>query len=146
MKQLTRILALFTLLSLFSCDKKPDPSETDNLFRFKEYISYTTYGTKSIAEPIEILLAKPLEQFELTQEIENGYLKIHPKTEGTLLVENQRKLIFKPSEYLQPNTEYTLSLNLGKLYPGTPKEFKEYTFSFKTIVYPPKHLFNVMLF
>ena len=133
MKQLTRILALFTLLSLFSCDKKPDPSETDNLFRFKEYISYTTYGTKSIAEPIEILLAKPLEQFELTQEIENGYLKIHPKTEGTLLVENQRKLIFKPSEYLQPNTEYTLSLNLGKLYPGTPKEFKEYTFSFKTI-------------
>ncbi len=133
MKQLTRLFALSLLFLCFSCDKSPDPSTTDNLFKFKEYLQYHTYGNVSIADPVEIVLSKPLEQFEITQEIDANFLKVSPKTEGTLLVENQRKLIFQPHELLQPDTEYTFTLALGKLFPDALKEFKEYTFSFKTI-------------
>ncbi|MEZ4857445.1 MAG: MG2 domain-containing protein [Flavobacteriaceae bacterium] len=133
MTQLTRLACLATLVFFVSCSKKTDLPETDNLFKFKEYISYNTYGNKSIADPIEIILAKPLEQFEMTQEIDNNFLKISPKTEGKLLIENSRTLIFQPSQLLSPDTEYTVTVKLGKLYPNIAKEFKEYTFSFKTI-------------
>ncbi|MEZ4778008.1 MAG: MG2 domain-containing protein [Flavobacteriaceae bacterium] len=133
MTQLTRLACLFSLVFFVSCSKKTDAPETDNLFKFKEYISYNTFGNKSIADPIEILLAKPLEQFEMTQEIDPDFLKISPKTEGKLTIENSRNLVFQPSELLKPNTEYTVTVQLGKLYTNVEKDFKEYTFSFKTI-------------
>src|SRR5690606_42160547 len=67
---------------------------TDNLFKFKEYISYNTYGNQSITTDIRVELAKPLEQFELTQELSaKDYLKISPTTEGKLVVENGKTLI-----------------------------------------------------
>ena len=115
MTQLTRLFCLAILVFFVSCSKKSDTPETDNLFKFKEYISYNTYGNKSIAAPIEIILAKPLEQFEITQEIDADYLKISPKTEGKLMVENSRTLIFQPNELLKPDTEYTVTLKLNKL-------------------------------
>ncbi len=133
MKHLLRLLACVALLSVASCGDKTETSQTDNLFKFKEYISNHTYGNQSIATPIRINLAKPMEQFEITQEIPSEYLKISPKTEGTLLVENSSTLLFQPKEHLKPNTEYTITLQLHKLYEGIDKEFKNYTFSFKTI-------------
>lgn len=133
MTQLTRLACLATLVFFVSCSKKTDLLETDNLFRFKEYISHHTYGNKSIADPIEIILAKPLEQFEMTQEIDNDFLKIYPKIEGKLMVENNRTLLFQPTELLKPDTEYTVTVKLGKLYKNVEKEYEEYTFSFKTI-------------
>jgi len=132
MSTLSKLLTLSVIL-LISCQSKGPSSETDNLFKFKEYIHYNTYGNKSIASPIEVVLASPVESFELTQEIDNEYLKIYPKTSGKLLIENQKKLLFQPDEMLQPDTEYTVTVLLNKLYPAIPKEFKSYTFSFKTI-------------
>ena len=95
MKNLHSFLILLALVAVISCkDKRPATAETDNLFKFKDYISYNTFGNKSIADPIRIELAKPLERFELTQEIETDFLKISPRTEGKLLIENGRTLIF----------------------------------------------------
>jgi len=135
MRALDRIIAalLLLLISFSSCDTKKKSSETDNLFKFKEYISYHTNGTISIANPIKIDLAKTLEQFEITQEIPSEYLKISPKAEGKLSVENGRSLIFQPSENLKPNTEYSVVVKLNKFYKDVEKEFKDYRFSFKTI-------------
>src|SRR5690606_7318312 len=97
-------------------------------------ISYNTYGNQSITTAIRVELATPLEQFELTQELPaEEYLKITPKTTGKLIVENGKTLIFQPSEYLKPNTEYTVTVKLDKLYEDISKEFKTYTFSFHTI-------------
>ncbi|RFN59273.1 alpha-2-macroglobulin family protein [Marixanthomonas ophiurae] len=132
MKNLSCLFALVAIVFLSACGDK-EHSETDNLFKFKEYISYNTYGNKSIAEPIRIELQQPLEQFELTQEIDKDYVAISPKTEGKLTIKNGRTLIFNPSEYLKPDTEYTVTVKLSKLYDGVGKDFKEYTFSFKTI-------------
>ncbi|WP_432412173.1 alpha-2-macroglobulin [Rasiella sp. SM2506] len=133
MNTLLRLLICAAFLSLASCGDKTESSQTDNLFKFKEYISNHTYGNQSIAAPIRINLAQPLEQFEITQEIPSEYLKISPKTEGTLIVENNTTLIFQPKEYLKPNTEYTVTVHLQKLYEDIDTEFKNYTFSFKTI-------------
>tara|TARA_R110002072_G_scaffold22615_1_gene79293 strand:+ start:112924 stop:118491 length:5568 start_codon:yes stop_codon:yes gene_type:complete len=141
MKTLHRLL-VFTILVVFaSCDNKTKTLETDNLFKFKEYISYNSYGNKSIADPIRIELSKPLDQFDLTQEIPSEYLKISPKTEGKLLIENGRTLIFQPSQYLKPDTEYTVTVKLNKLYEDVSYEFKNYTFSFKT--FTPNFKINV---
>lgn len=122
----------FVFLSI-SCNKKGH-SETDNLFKFKDYISYNTYGNKSISTDIRIGLIRPLQQFEKSQELSmNDYLEISPKVEGRLVVENSTTLIFFPKENLNPDTEYSVTVKLDKLYEDLPKEFKTYTFSFHTL-------------
>lgn len=133
MRILNHLLALVLLISFSSCDIKKKTSETDNLFKFKEYISYNTNGNISIVGSIRIDLSKPLEQFEITQEAPSEYLKISPKTEGKLSIENGRSLIFQPSSNLLPGTEYFITVKLNKLYDDIGQAFKNYTFSFKTI-------------
>ncbi|NAY92199.1 hypothetical protein GTQ34_09735 [Muricauda sp. JGD-17] len=128
-----KTLVLSVLILVVSCKKKIDSSETDNLFKFKDYISYHTHGNQSISSPIIIALAQQLDQFELTQEIPENYLKISPKIKGKLILENGRELIFQPSEYLRPDTEYTVTLALKKLFEDIEPGFKKYTFSFRTI-------------
>ncbi len=127
-----RILALLLLVaSINSCkDKKP---ETDNLFQFKDYIHYTTSGRVSVAQPIQIDLAKEVEGWETGQVVEDRVLKISPSVEGTLKAANKRSVIFTPSKYLEPDTEYSVSSNLGEIYEDIPSEFKNYAFKFKTI-------------
>ncbi|SDQ05490.1 alpha-2-macroglobulin family protein [Flagellimonas zhangzhouensis] len=126
---------LFALLFIFvvSCKKKDASAETDNLFKFKDYISFHTHGNQSISTPITIALAQQLGHYEITQELPKEYLKISPKVEGQLLIENGREIIFQPTEYLKPNTEYSVTLALDPLFENIEKEFKSYTFSFKTI-------------
>ena len=125
------VISLVVLVS--SCKKKNETSTRDNLFKFKDYISYHTNGQQSIAAPIKIVLAKQLDQFDLTQELPVEYIKVEPKIEGKLTIENGRELTFQPATYLNSNTEYSITLSLGKLIEGLDNEFKKYTFSFKTI-------------
>ena len=133
MKQLSRLLILALLAIFSSCNNKKEVSETDNLFAFKEYISSNSYGQRSVASPITIQLSQPLEQFDITQELPSEYVKIHPKTSGKLLIENGRTLVFQPDAPLEPDTEYAVSVLLHKLYEDLPKEYRTYTFGFKTI-------------
>jgi len=133
MKFFLRLFALAFFLLIASCKDEPAAPETDNLFKFKEYISYHTQGRVSVAEPIRVDLAKPLEQYELTQEIPSEYVNISPKVNGKLLIENYRTLLFKPEKHLEPDTEYQITLKLEELYDDLKDEFKTYQFSFKTI-------------
>lgn len=134
MKILSRLFVLSLLLFIASCSDKETVSETDNLFKFKEYISFNTYSNTSVRSDIRVGLVKPLEQFDLTQEVSaRDYLCISPKTDGKLIVENGNTLIFQPSEPLKSDTEYTVSVLLHKLYDHIPKDFRTYTFSFRTI-------------
>lgn len=128
-----KTLLIAILILVTSCKKKNGPAETDNLFKFKDYISYHTNGNQSISTPITIALAQQLEQFELTQELPEEYLDISPKVDGKLIIENGRELTYQPTEYLKPNMEYTVNLKLNKLFEDIDSEFKTYTFSFRTI-------------
>ncbi len=127
--------SFFALLLIFaitiSCKKKE--TETDNLFKFRDYISYTTSGRVSVADNINVNLAKTVEGWEADKELEKGVFKISPYVEGKTVVINDHSLRFIPDENLKSDTEYTVTINLGKLYKDLSKGFKDYTFKFKTI-------------
>lgn len=118
---------------MYSCGNNESISEGDSLYRFREYIQHHSSGRQSVLDPIIIELVKPLDQFELSQEIPADYLSISPKTSGKLLIENGVKLTFVPDKKLEPDTEYTVKLKLDKLYDDLTKEFRSFTFSFKTL-------------
>ncbi|MBO3100214.1 alpha-2-macroglobulin family protein [Gelidibacter pelagius] len=128
------ITCVFALLLVVSCKKDGTPNEeTDNLFKFRDYISYTTAGRVSIADPIIINLTKDVEGWTIGQEISDKIVTIKPHIQGKLLVENAHALVFKPDETLQPDTEYSVTVKLDKIYKNQPKDFGAYTFQFKTI-------------
>lgn len=129
LKKLFVFVLIFTLV--ISCKKKT--TETDNLFKFRDYISYTTSGMTSVASPIQINLANDVEGWESGAQINDNIISIKPHTEGKLTIVNKHSLVFTPDESLDPATEYTVTIKLGDLYKEIPKEFKNYTFQFKTI-------------
>ncbi|MCW5520916.1 hypothetical protein J1N09_13790 [Aureitalea sp. L0-47] len=133
MKSLLRLGILAVVVLFSACKDKSETAQTDNLFKFKDYISHHSYGNQSIAESIRIELAQPLEQYEVTEEIDSKFLKIVPATKGKLSIENSTTLIFDPDEFLKPDTEYSVTVKLADLYSDIDKEFRNYTFAFKTI-------------
>ncbi|MCL6267792.1 alpha-2-macroglobulin family protein [Flagellimonas myxillae] len=133
MVRFLRFFSAFLLITTISCKKKADPDSLDNLFKFKDYISYHTHGHQSVSSPIRIALSQQLDQYELTQELPLEYLKISPKVDGKLAIENGTELVFQPNERLKPDTEYTLTLHLHKLFENIDKDYETFTFGFKTL-------------
>lgn len=129
------LFALFLLFTLaISCKKDiADNLETNNLFKFKDYISYTTAGRVSIADPIIINLTNDVEGWDAGKEINDKIITISPHVEGKLSVANAHTLSFQPDENLKPNTEYAVTVKLNKIYKNQPKSYGAYTFKFKTI-------------
>jgi len=137
--KIQKYLAYVIIIALaISCKKKP--VDTDNIFKFRDYISYTTSGRVSVADPIKINLTKEVEGWEAEQELEVNLVKTHPYVEGTLKALNKHTLLFSPDEPLDPNTEYTVTVKLNDIYQDIPKAFEYYTFQFKTI----KPSFNIL--
>ncbi|AUP79637.1 alpha-2-macroglobulin family protein [Flavivirga eckloniae] len=129
LKKLSAILVLIAIVA--SCKKKV--TETDNLFKFKDYISYTTSGLTSVMSPIEINLTEEVASWEMGQEITDRIVSISPYVEGKLMVANKHALMFTPDEPLQSATEYTVKVKLSDIYKDIPSDFSSYTFQFKTI-------------
>ncbi|WP_111308933.1 Ig-like domain-containing alpha-2-macroglobulin family protein [Confluentibacter sediminis] len=127
-----KLLVFLAIIALVNACKKKE-TETDNLFKFKEYISYTTSGLSSVAKPIIINLTKDVEGWDIDKNISADIIKIEPYVQGTLKTANKHTLIFTPDEYLKPATEYTVTVKLEDIYKNIPKEFSNYTFQFKTI-------------
>lgn len=124
---------LFIISLIFTTCKDDDTQKTDNLYEYKDYISYHTNGRHSVAAPIKIKLNKQVAQYELSQEIPSNLIAISPEINGKLYIENGNTLLFQPKENLKPDTKYILSINLKELYGNLPKGLEKYTFSFKTI-------------
>ncbi|WP_435413948.1 alpha-2-macroglobulin family protein [Polaribacter aestuariivivens] len=135
-----KLLTAFVLfLFIFSCKK--EEIKTSNIFKFKEYISYTTSGVTSVADNIKINLAKEVEGWQPNQEISSDILSIKPFVNGKIKTVNKHAFIFIPDESLESNKAYTVSVKLNKIYKNIPAKFENYTFQFKTI----KPNFNVQI-
>ncbi len=130
---LSKKLLSFVLLMVLVTSCKKKPVETDNLFKFKEYISFTTSGLTSVASPIEISLTKDVEGWDMGMEITDRIVSISPDVEGKLEVANQHALLFTPNQPLKPSTEYSVTVKLSDIYKDIPSDYKTYTFQFKTI-------------
>ncbi|WP_111684643.1 alpha-2-macroglobulin family protein [Winogradskyella tangerina] len=136
--QFRKYLAFLIIIAFaISCKKKP--VETDNIFKYRDYISYTTSGRVSVADPIRINLAQDVEGWEAEQTIDAQLVKTHPYIEGKLQALNKHTLLFTPDEPMESNTEYTVTVNLNDIYKDIPSDFEYYTFQFKTI----KPSFNI---
>ena len=130
--QIKSIFALaFCIFISLSCTKKE--TETDNLFKFRDYISYTTSGRISTTSSIQISLAKEVEGWEIGNEIDKNLISIKPHVSGNLKIANKHALTFTPNEALDPDTEYSVTVKLREIYPDIPSEYSDYTFQFKTI-------------
>ncbi|MHB0755141.1 alpha-2-macroglobulin family protein [Polaribacter sp. M15] len=128
-KHILTTFAIFVLI--FACKK--ETVQTDNIYKFKEYISYTTSGVVSITESINISLGKDVEGWEANQEITEDLISVKPYVEGKIKVVNNHAFMFIPDENLKVDTEYTVNVKLANIYKSIPDEFKTYTFQFKTI-------------
>ena len=130
--QIKKYLAFLALITIaISCKKKP--VETDNIFKYRNYISYTTSGVISVQSPIRINLAQEVEGWEAEQELDVNLIKTEPHIQGTLKTLNKHTLLFTPDEALEPATTYGITVKLGEIYKSIPEEFNSYTFEFKTI-------------
>ncbi len=76
MKSKHPLLAFVIFLLIFSCKK--EEIKTDNIYKFKEYISYTSSGVVSVTEKININLSKEVEGWEANQEITEDILFVQP--------------------------------------------------------------------
>lgn len=128
-----KTLVLLVIASFFLACKQNKNAKNDNLFRYKEYIFETTSGLVSIADPIEIHLAKDITKYEVDTEINSGDIKINPKVKGKFVVKDKRQVLLMPEENLQPDTEYTVKIALNKLMDHVPSSYRKYQFQFKTI-------------
>ncbi|WP_166386786.1 alpha-2-macroglobulin family protein [Polaribacter sp. 11A2H] len=131
MKKKNLLLTISIFLLILSCKK--EEVKTDNIFKFKEYISYTTSGVVSVANNIEVNLAKEVEGWEANKEISTEIISVKPHVSGTVKTVNKHAFIFIPDEILDADTEYSVSVNLEEIYKDTPQDFETYTFQFKTI-------------
>lgn len=126
----TTVLGL-CMLFLFSCKGKK--IEPDNIYKYRNYISYTTSGIVSSSEAIKINLTKSIDQWGSGDELPKDLINIYPKTKGKTVLKNGNTLIFTPDQSLKSDTEYSVTIKLGQLYTDVAEEQKKYTFQFKTI-------------
>ena len=131
MKPIKIFFLFVTFLCLFSCEK--DTKNTNNLFKFRDYISYTTSGIVSVTVPIEISVSNDIIGWEAGEEIPSAIVRIKPAVSGTLLIKNSHTLTFVPDQPLASDTEYTVVVKLDDIYKNIDSEFKTYRFQFKTI-------------
>ncbi|OIQ29274.1 MAG: hypothetical protein BM564_06130 [Bacteroidetes bacterium MedPE-SWsnd-G2] len=121
-------LCIGTLLSCNS--KKKDP---DNIFKYKDYISYTSTGPLSIEDAIFVNLAAPINGWQPGQTIDGSFISSAPKFKFSVVTISNRGFKIVPETNLQPDQEYNISLSLNELYPNIPEGFKTYTFKTSTI-------------
>ena len=74
--------ALVIFILIFSCKK--EAVKTDNIYKFKEYVSYTTSGVVSVTEKVSVNLAKEVIGWEANQEVSTDILSIKPFVNGKL--------------------------------------------------------------
>ena len=125
------LILLVFLTFAFSCKDKS--VETNNIFKFRDYISYTTSGLVSVTEPIKISLSDSVSGWEIDKTLPSELVKITPHAQGVLKAMNNHTLLFTPDENLESATEYTVNVDLSDIYQNIPSEFEGYTFQFKTI-------------
>ncbi|MBK7096441.1 MAG: hypothetical protein IPH57_15820 [Saprospiraceae bacterium] len=126
----------YSLISIiiFSCKSGRDSS--GNLIK-PDVISDFTQGTINTDAPIFVTFTKDADAELFDSEIETqDYFSLNPGTEGQLLWSGNRMLQFIPKS-LQPNTKYTVELDLDRIFKNYKGKDKIFSFEFTTV---PLHI------
>ncbi len=128
-KNFFKVFVIF--LFIVSCNKQE--IKTDNIYKFKEYISYTTSGLVSKTANININFTKEVDGWEANKEVSSRILSVKPFVNGKIKILNKHAFSFIPDEDFDADTEYTVLVKLNEIFKEIPEDYKNYTFQFKTI-------------
>ena len=124
-------LALFFSGSFSSCKKTTKAKVMSE--NASKYVYAYTSGTISVSAPIRVGFADALvEADQIGQQAGPNLLRFRPQVPGTVRWEDDRTLLFEPDEWLQPNTPYVATVNLGELFPNAPADARSFEFDFQT--------------
>ncbi|MEQ9377575.1 MAG: alpha-2-macroglobulin family protein [Imperialibacter sp.] len=136
LKQFFACSAIFYLLTACGgsgpAARKDDFSSPKNLY--VDYISSFTGGVISRTSSIRIRLAKSAGDSLAGKAVEDSFFKFSPSMKGTALWEDNRTIVYTPSEYLPSNTKYEAVFSLGKVLKDVPGDRSEFKFTFQTLI------------
>lgn len=131
------------LLSIVSCGTDKSKKATDKIAKddfssplnlYVDYISSYTDGVISRTSSIRLRLTKPAGDSLAGQEIKETIFKFSPSVRGSTFWEDNRTVVFTPSEFLPANQSYEVTTNLKKLLSNIKDNRNEFKFTFQTLV------------
>lgn len=96
---------------------------------FNPHISAFTSGVVSNQTVVRILFSEPVVGVEAGMAIEKGLIKISPSVDGKAVWVDNQTLVFKADQLLASDTQYKVTLKLGRLFKGED----DFVFHFKTM-------------
>lgn len=137
------ILALLFASFIFSCQTenskdssiitqvKDDFSSPKSLF--VDHVSSFTGGVISVADEIRLRLNKTVPDSLVGTPLSNIF-QFKPAIEGAASWEDNKTIVFRPSNRLANNQKYEATANLKAVVPGIDKKKEEFKFVFQTLV------------
>ncbi len=106
--------------------KKMDPS-------VGEFVYAYTSGTISRTAPIRVRMTSGLvSSSDYGTEVQDGVLKFYPEIDGIATWENDRTILFKPTEPLPSGETFVGELQVKQLFKSAPAQASTFEFEFRT--------------
>jgi alpha-2-macroglobulin len=101
---------------------------------FISYVSAYTSGSISTRDPIKVVFTSDIaDAGQVGKDADPRFFQIKPSIKGTLTWYNERTLEFRPAKHLSEDTEYKVTLLLDRVFQDIPREFREFSFTLRTI-------------
>ena len=129
-----RFFGLFLFVLVFnSCFKKSAADFNSDFSLYKEYLTSFTSGMVSTSSDIRVQLAFTKNDWKPNQELDEDLFDISPSVNGKVVALSNNTIAFVPSEKLEQDTEYQVTLKLSEIATNLPKTLSEFNFTVKTI-------------
>lgn len=128
-----KLMLYFTVISmLFHACKQSGKDFDSDYTLYKEYVSSFTSGIVSTTADIQVGLAFTKSEWKENQELDSDYFSVSPSAEGKVVLLPGNIIAFRPTEALDQDTEYRITLHLSK-FMELPKNLADFKFRVKTI-------------
>ena len=125
------VVLIATALILRQATKATEKPSTGD---FSNYIAAHTAGTISTIENIRVVFAHDVvKSEEVGKKAESGIIRIRPSVKGSLIWDNERTLEFIPDEPLEGGKEFSINVDLKRIFHDVPEEYHEFIFLFRTV-------------
>jgi hypothetical protein len=123
---------LFCLVLFNSCKKKSAADFNSDPTQYTEYVSGFSSGFVPAKSDFRVELTSNVSNWKPNQELDADLFAISPSIKGKVIALSANTVAFIPSEKLEQNTMYYISLNLNKIYSKIPNELQAFKFTVKT--------------
>lgn len=123
-----RLWPLVALLCLVAtaCKQKGEPSG------YNPFVDSFVSGQISCASDIVVVLAKDVDERNLSKVDPAEVLTIAPSVSGRCRFADAHTLVFTPDKALDHAAQYAVTVNIGEMFPDAESEYGEFTFKVNT--------------